>query len=72
MGCIFPTKHAVVMHGKKKKEERWVKKRKDVAESTGDNSTKIQLTDSMKQALVIEGNMSAEQATVLCSKIQEN
>ena len=50
---------------KKKKEERWGRKRKDVVKLTGDSSTKLQLTELMKQSLVTEGDMSAKQAISL-------
>ena len=59
---------------KRKKEERWGKKRSNPDDSTSNSSSKptLQLTETMKQALVTEGNMTAEQATDLWSKIAEN
>jgi hypothetical protein len=59
---------------KRKKKERWGKKRTAANNSTGDSSSKskLQLTESMRQVLVTEGNMSAEQATSLWSKMAEN
>ena len=59
---------------KRKKEERQGKKRKANNNSTGDSSSKsnLQLTETMRQALVTEGNMTDKQATALWSKIAEN
>ena len=56
----------------KKKKERWGNKRKNGNDSSTSGSKKLALTDSMKQALVTEGNMTCEQATALWSKVTEN
>ena len=61
-GMYMPHKACDHYEWKRKKEERQGKKRKANNNSTGDSSSKsnLQLTESMKQALVTEGNMSEE------------
>ena len=73
-GMYMPHKACDHAEWKRKKEERWGKKRPTPDDSASDSSSKpkLQLTESMRQALVTEGNMSAEQATALWSKIAEN
>ena len=73
-GMYMPHKACDQDEWKRKKEERWGKKRTATNNLTGDSSSKskLQLTESMRQVLVTEGNMSAEQATALWSKMAEN
>ena len=72
-GMYMPHKECDHDAWAKKKKERWgSNKNKTSHDSTRNNSTKLQLTDSMKQALITEGNMTSDQATALWSKIQEN
>ena len=72
-GMYMPHKECDHDAWAKKKKERWGKNKSTASNvSAGNSSTKLQLTDSMKQALITEGNMTSEQATALWSKIQEN
>ena len=73
-GMYMPHKACDHDEWKRKKEERWGKKRSNPNDSTSDSSSKptLQLTETMKQALVTEGNMTDEQATALWSKIAKN
>ena len=66
---------------KRKKNERRVaykekKKANSSANSTNSKSEKgkgkLELTDTMKNALVTDGNMTEEQATALWAKLQGN
>ena len=60
---------------KKKDEKRAAQKGKrngDSSSSSKGSKSKLQLTDAMRNALVTDGNMTAEQANALWSKLQEN
>ena len=46
--------------------------RPEAKSSSANSSSKLQLTESMRNALVTEGNMTPDQATALWTKIQEN
>ena len=56
---------------KKKKEER-EKRSRSKDDSSSESKPKLQLTDSMRQALVTNGYMTPEQATVLWTRMMGN
>ena len=62
------------MNHKPAEHDAWAKKKKDFWNNKNKNknnssSNKLTLTDSMKQALMTEANMSAEQAQACWSKV---
>ena len=63
-------------HDEWKKDKRnWMRKKNSSSSSASDgnsDSGKLQLTDSMKQALMTDGNMTEEQATALWAKLSGN
>ena len=72
--------NGLYMNHKPEDHAEWAKKKKEMAEKrkartnsdNNSNRNKLQLIESMKQALVTEGNMTPEQATALWAKISEN
>ena len=46
--------------------------RAEAQPSSANSSSKLQLTETMRNTLVTEGNMTPDQATALWTKIQEN
>ena len=64
-------------HDEWKKDKRNYRRNKNSSSSSADSESKsstqkLQLTESMKQALMTDGNMTEDQATALWSKLSEN
>ena len=75
-GLYMPHKPSEHDEWKKKKDEKRAaqkgKRNGDSSSSSKGSKSKLQLTDAMRNALVTDGNMTAEQANALWSKLQEN
>ena len=56
----------------KRKKERNEKRKAPKSDNNDSTASKLQLTESMRQALVTGGNMTPDQATTLWAKMQEN
>ena len=64
-----PEDHDEWVNNKKEMVQQRKSKRKNDGKH---NNNKLQLTDTMKQALVTEGNITPEQVTALWANISEN